>query len=198
MLIVYNFCLKTVELVILNTLTSFDGLCIQISLNPFTFHQKGSNIVPDAQPAFLTYFWYNKIMENFIILILSSGFAGAIAGGIVSMISQILERKWKNQNQLRTLKINTYSEIISIGGEYLAENAFYKLNNLVSKAFLICEEEVRIALINYMGNIALIHKKIEGKNNKERKEIITQDVHRENAILHEKLVNLMKKELDLA
>ncbi len=136
-------------------------------------------------------------MENFIILIISSGFAGAIAGGVVSMISQTFERRWRNQDQLRTLKINTYSEIISIGGEYLEESALKKLNNLVSKAFLICEEEVCIALMNYMRNIASIHKNIEGKSDKERKEIITQDVHKENGILHQKLVNLMKKELNL-
>lgn len=135
---------------------------------------------------------------NTFILIIGSGFAGAIAGGVVSFISSLFERKWKKEDQLRDLKISTYSEIISVAGEYLEENSFRKLNNLVAEALLICEQDVHIALISYMRNTASTHKKIVGKSLEERKKILTADVYRENGILHQKLVSLMKKELNLS
>jgi len=133
-----------------------------------------------------------------IIILLSSGLAGAVAGGVVSLVSQYLNRKWDRIDYLSRLKISLYSEIIGIGSHYLEKNAFHKLNNDVAKALLVCGNNLKKDLIAFIANVEKVHREIENasKDEDKIKDIIEKSTL-ENTILHKKVIKGMKDELYL-
>lgn len=131
-----------------------------------------------------------------VILILSSGFAGAIAGGAVSLVGQWLNRRWQKEDGLTLLKRALYSEIIGIGGDYIGDKVYKKINNNSAKALLICGDNVTKTLMEYMTNIESTNIAISGKTREEALKIIKKN-STENARKHRKLIDAMKKELKL-
>ena len=135
---------------------------------------------------------------DFIILIFSSGFVGALAGGGIALWSQHLNRKWKKEDDLISLKIKLYSEIIGVGARYVGEEAFEKINDDVAKAFLVCEQDLYEKLIKYMSTLEKLNNEIKGKSQIERNEIVKNNYTFNIISLHEEMLKIMQKEIGIS
>lgn len=110
-----------------------------------------------------------------------SGFVGAIAGGLVNLSSQWLNRKWDRVDKLNNEKRQIYSKIISFGPYSHHDENQKELNEYVSRAFLFCHKDLFNSLCEFMNAV--------GKTKKDGDKIT------ELANKHFEIVELMKKEL---
>lgn len=126
---------------------------------------------------------------SLIITSALSGFIGALAGGGIALFSQILNRKWQKEDRNLEYKKQLYSEIIGIGRHYRKEGALASVNNNVTKALLVCSDELRPVLIQYAASV-------EGANADWDKKDFNQDfANNENIKFHKEMVSYMRKEL---
>ena len=112
-----------------------------------------------------------------------SGFAGAIAGGIVNLIAMYITRRWDREDKHYELKRALYSKIISFGAQAHHDGNFEDVSKLVNSALLVSRPDLHIALCELMSEILKI-KDGEGNGQQlaERQALVTE---------------LMRKELDI-
>jgi hypothetical protein len=126
---------------------------------------------------------------SLIITSALSGLVGALAGGGIALVSQILNRKWKKEDCNLEYKKQLYSEIIGIGRHYRKEGALTSINNNVAKALLICSDELRQVLIQYAASVE------RANVNWDSKDFNKDFENNENIRFHKEMVIFMRKEL---
>ncbi len=125
-----------------------------------------------------------------------SGLIGAIAGGGIALISQILARKWQKEDLEIQAKKELYSELSGIGSRYVGFEIFEKINSNAAKALLICGEQLRPKIIQYIASIEKTNLNILGKNPEERRKIV-ETTTIENTKLQKEMLVFMRKELKI-
>lgn len=120
-----------------------------------------------------------------------SGFIGALAGGGIALISQILSRKWQKEDQEHKSKKQLYSEISGIGSDYVGDEVYKRINSNIGKALLMCDRDLVVILLEYAASIEKANIRSDEKNFDKRKEVAN------NAAIHSRLVDLMRKELGI-
>jgi len=135
-------------------------------------------------------------MEITIIIAAISGLAGALAGGIVSLISQALQHKWQKEDLLFETKKKLYENMSSIGSKYVGWEEFEKINECAARCMLIAEDDLSSAILSYVALIEGVNTSVEGKDNIERDKIAADST---KAIVNagNTMMSLMKAELNL-
>lgn len=125
-----------------------------------------------------------------------AGLGGALAGGLISLISQFINRKWSKEDQIYQQRTLLYSKILSVGSAYMTEDAYKDTNMNISSALLICGKDLRVILVRYMKNLSMLINEIRNsKTDDEYASIIarsTQTIVNDHAEMEE----LMRKELN--
>jgi hypothetical protein len=130
-----------------------------------------------------------------IITAALSGFVGALAGGGISLLSQIFARKWQRKDGEYTSKKEVYVDLVSIGSHYIGWEVFKKINKLVSTALLISGKELRKALIDYCARIEQLNCDID--ENPDKQDELVRKSTTSISLAHEEIIRLMRKELDI-
>ncbi|GEM_PF-3660319 len=137
------------------------------------------------------------LTKETLIILLSSGLAGAIGGGIVSFINQYFQHKLERRNSIHIIKMELYAEISKIGNSYTSEDAFKSLNSNIAKALLVCDNKLRLSMINYMAYIENLHNKLEDATDGDKAETIIDDSADEHYDLEREVHRHMREELEL-
>lgn len=130
-----------------------------------------------------------------IITAALSGFVGALAGGAISLISQISARKWQREDSEYLSKKKLYADLVSIGSHYVGWEIFEKINKLASTVLLVSRKDLRKALILYCAEIEKLNRSID-ENPDKRDELISGSSTPVN-LLHDEMIRLMRKELSI-
>lgn len=106
-------------------------------------------------------------------------------------------RKWEKEDDIESLKMKLYSEIIGVGSYYVGEQVFRKINDDVAKALLICGNELAPKLIEYMACLSVMNKDIKNVKNPSEVDKITKKYSNKIAVLHEVMTKMMRDELKI-
>lgn len=133
--------------------------------------------------------------NNLLFIILGSGLSGAIAGGVVTLSSQYLNRKWKMKDDFRLEKINLYSKVLSLGSRFMEKENIKEAEKNAATILLFCNDNVKKSLNAYMANIfelseLNIKKSLQGEE-------LPLEVIKENRRLHTELISSIRRELKI-
>ena len=118
-----------------------------------------------------------------------SGLIGALAGGGISLVSQILHHRWEKKAAETLYKKELYSKIAGIGSEYISKEAYRNANCDIARALLVSGGRLMPKLVEYAASIEQDNKhwNDQGFNRQEATNI--------NVRIHGEMVKLMREEL---